>query len=48
LDLEDQTVFSTLAAFAQRMRDVRAHVAQSKKLRYPYQAESWLVDAVGM
>jgi DNA mismatch repair protein MutS len=48
LDLEDQTVFSTLAAFADRMRDMRTHITQSEKLRYPYQAESWLVDAVGM
>jgi DNA mismatch repair protein MutS len=47
LDLEDQSIFSAVAAFAERMRDVRAHLAQSEKLRYPHQAESWFVDAVG-
>jgi hypothetical protein len=46
LDLADQSVFSVVAMFAQCMREARAHLAQSDKLRYRHQAESWFVDAV--
>jgi DNA mismatch repair protein MutS len=48
LDLEDQSVLSCVAAFSESMRDVRAHLAQSEKLRHPYQAESWLLGAVSL
>jgi DNA mismatch repair protein MutS len=48
IDLEHHSLFSAVITFAQSMRDVRAYLAQSEKLRYLHQAESWLVDAVGV
>ncbi len=41
-----QAHFACVAAFAEKMRSVREHVAQSKKLSYKYQKEAWLLDAL--
>lgn len=45
-DLEQGDVYGCVSAFAQRMRDMRARLAQAAKLRYRYQQDSWFVDAV--
>ena len=44
-DMADGALSRALAEFADRMRDMRKHLAQSKKLRYRYQKESWFLDA---
>jgi DNA mismatch repair protein MutS len=44
-DMEDGALSRALAEFADRMRDMRKHLAQSGKLRYRYQKESWFLDA---
>jgi len=44
-DMEDGTLSRALAEFADRLRDMRKHLAQSRKLRYRYQKESWFLDA---
>ena len=44
-DMEDGALSRALAEFADRMRDMRKHLAQSRKLRYRYQKESWFLDA---
>jgi DNA mismatch repair protein MutS len=44
-DLEKEAVAATVAEFAQRMRDMRAHLANSAKLRHRYQKEVWFLDA---
>ena len=41
-----QAHFACVATFAAKMRSVREHVAQSKKLSYKYQKEAWLLDAL--
>jgi len=45
-DLENKRLFTCVAAFAEKMRSVREHIAQSKKLSYKYQKEVWLLDAL--
>jgi hypothetical protein len=45
-DLEKHAVFSSVGAFAQKLRDMRKHLAQAEKLHYKYQKERWFLDAV--
>ncbi len=45
-DLENEAVFTCVAALAQKMRRIRQHHAQEKKLHYRYQKERWFLDAV--
>lgn len=45
-DLENVPVKDAITTFAQIMRDVRTHVAQSAKLHYRYQKERWHLNAV--
>ena len=45
-DLEGQALGECTRSFAQRMRTMRAHLAQADKLRYQYQKASWFLDAV--
>jgi DNA mismatch repair protein MutS len=45
-DLEKDAVFESVGAFAEKMRRMREHLAQAKKLYYTYQKESWFLDAV--
>jgi DNA mismatch repair protein MutS len=44
-DMEREAVSAALAEFADRMHDMRTYLAQSAKLRYRYQKESWFLDA---
>jgi DNA mismatch repair protein MutS len=44
-DMEGEAVSAALAEFADRMHDMRTQLAQSAKLRYRYQKESWFLDA---
>ncbi len=45
-DLENPVLFETIKSFAQRMGEMRAHLAQAEKLYYEYQKEGWFLDAV--
>ncbi|NPV93250.1 MAG: DNA mismatch repair protein MutS [Firmicutes bacterium] len=45
-DLENQVLFQYITSFAQKMRLMRQHLTQSKKLHYKYQQERWFLDAV--
>lgn len=45
-DLEQATVVQAVTRFAERMRQMRAHLNQAEKLRSRFQKESWFVDAV--
>lgn len=45
-DLEKNAVFESVKAFAQKMRQMREHLAQAEKLHYKYQKERWFLDAV--
>ena len=45
-DIEGDNVMGVVKAFAQGMHVVRERLAQSKKARYPYQQERWLLGAV--
>lgn len=45
-DLENQALYESITAFAQRLRGMRAHLAQADKMYYPRQKESWFLDAV--
>jgi DNA mismatch repair protein MutS len=45
-DLEHGAALQTVRDFAQRMREMREHLAQARKLRYKYQRERWYLDAV--
>ncbi|HUY48567.1 MAG TPA: hypothetical protein VMV92_23085 [Streptosporangiaceae bacterium] len=47
-DLEQEALFASVAAFAQRMRRMRDHAAQARQLHYEYQRECWFLDAVDM
>jgi len=47
-DLENEAVFTCVAAFAQNMRRMRQHLAQARKLYYQYQQERWFLDAVAL
>jgi DNA mismatch repair protein MutS len=44
-DMEAEALSRALAEFADRMSEMRKHLAQSAKLRYRYQKESWFLDA---
>lgn len=44
-DLEDQAVSGAVAEFADRLREMRKHLAQAAKLRARYQKERWFLDA---
>jgi DNA mismatch repair protein MutS len=44
-DLEHGAVLQAIRDFAQRMREMRAQLAQALKLRYQYQRERWFLDA---
>lgn len=44
-DLENQALFKQIASFAQKMRAMRAHLAQADKLHYLYQKQRGLLDA---
>jgi hypothetical protein len=44
-DLEHEAVAAAVAEFGRRMRTVREHLAQARKLRYRYQKEFWFLDA---
>ena len=45
-DLEQPAVLEAVTRFAERMRRMRAHLDQVKKLRNVFQRQSWLVAAV--
>ena len=45
-DLEHESVSGSVGAFARRMREMREHLVQGRKLRYKYQKERWFLDAV--
>jgi DNA mismatch repair protein MutS len=45
-DLERDEVRGLITAFAERMRTMRAHLAQAAKLHHRYQKQRWFLDAV--
>ena len=45
-DLENEALFQHIKSFAQKMRSMREHLAQSEKLYYKLQKQSWFLDAV--
>src|SRR5882724_9255131 len=45
-DLEQEKLADHVRRFARRLRDMRKHLAQSGKLYYKRQKESWFLDAV--
>jgi DNA mismatch repair protein MutS len=45
-DLEQKELAGHVRRFAQRLREMRKHLAQSDKLYYRRQKESWFLDAV--
>jgi DNA mismatch repair protein MutS len=45
-DLEQPDVLEAITSFAERMRRMRAHLAQSAELHFELQQQSWFVDAV--
>jgi DNA mismatch repair protein MutS len=47
-DLADEALRTAVADFAARMRDMRKHLAQAKKLRNKYQKERWFLDVAGI
>jgi DNA mismatch repair protein MutS len=47
-DLEDPGLLSSLKRFAQGMRTMREHRAQSDQLRNKYQQEAWFLDTVAV
>jgi DNA mismatch repair protein MutS len=47
-DLEQPEVVEAVTRFAERMRQMHAHLNQAEELRNPFQQESWFVDAVGI
>jgi DNA mismatch repair protein MutS len=47
-DLEDEAVSQAVTEFADRMREMRKHLAQADKLRHRYQKERWFLDAAGI
>ncbi len=44
-DLGNVALLERVKAFAQRMRDMREHLAQAEKLRYKHQKDCWFLDA---
>ncbi len=47
-DLQEQPVAAAVRTFAGRMRSMREHLDQARKLRYRYQKESWFLDAAAI
>jgi DNA mismatch repair protein MutS len=47
-DLEDEALRAAVADFAARMREMRRHLGQAKKLRNKHQKERWFLDAAGI
>jgi DNA mismatch repair protein MutS len=47
-DLEQQTLFEQLQAFAHKLRAMREHLTQAGKLYYKYQKDRWFLDAVDL
>jgi hypothetical protein len=47
-DLEDPALFGEAQRFADRMREVRAHLRQLQKMHYHHQREGWLLDAAAI
>jgi DNA mismatch repair protein MutS len=47
-DLEKTTVFGRIGVFAQKLRQMREHLAQVEGLRYALQKQAWFLDAVGI
>ena len=47
-DLENKAVSGPVAEFADRLREMRKHLAQVNKLRARYQKERWFLDATGI
>jgi len=47
-DLEDPALFDAVQRFADRIREVRAHLRQLDQMRYRYQREGWLLDAAAI
>jgi hypothetical protein len=45
-DLENGAVLTRIQSFAQKMRSMREHLAQSEKLYYAAQKSAWFLDAV--
>lgn len=45
-DLEDKTLMQVVRSFSQRMRAMRQHLHQSKKLYYKYHKQGWFLAAV--
>ena len=45
-DLENKILFESIKLFAQKMREMREHLAQVEKLYYEYQKKRWFLDAV--
>jgi hypothetical protein len=45
-DLENEPLFASVKSFANRMREVRNHVAAAQNWQYKYAKERWLLDAV--
>jgi DNA mismatch repair protein MutS len=45
-DLENADLFAHVSAFAEKLRLIRAHLAQAEKFYYKYQKEAWFLDAV--
>ena len=45
-ELETTELYATVTAFAAKMRKLREQLAQAEKLRFPYQQQSWLLDAM--
>jgi DNA mismatch repair protein MutS len=47
-DLADEALRAAVADFSARMRDMRKHLAQAKKLRNKHQKERWFLDAASI
>ncbi len=47
-DLEREALFGYVRAFAEAMRTMRSHLAQSERLSYKRQKQSWFMDSVGI
>ncbi len=47
-DLENKNLFEHIKSFTQKMRAMRAHLAQADKLHYKYQKKRWFLDAIGI
>jgi hypothetical protein len=47
-DLENETLFEGIRAFAQEMRTVRSHLSLIDKLYYKFHKEGWFLETVSM